>query len=401
MAAQFFKSRKREPETDVSYPQNPFDKDAVRALIRVHCQDGNTALFSLPDEKTEIPEPLLSYLEFYAKHYQYFQHDALSNSGSNSELIAFSSAQHGMPNFFCLDVECDAITYEIVGQYFLPKKSSRQNKPKATVLLLHGYYDHVGIYQHIIEHLLQKNYAVITYDHPGHGLSSGERGSIESFNHYQHVLQSVIEYLLSNEQLPAPYILIGQSMGAAICMEYIKQQRGDTIFGNVVLFAPLIRPQRWNKAKWLFHGVKQIRFIKHTPRQFTINSHDKNFLHFLQTDPLQPKVLPVAWVDAMRHWFLAFEKTKAVFDIQPISVIQAEADGTVNWQYNLPIIKRLFPKISVSMIEGARHQMMNESEAFRQLILQSLDESLLQTKPLKAQPLKMKAAKKSVSKNEI
>ena len=59
----------------------------------------------------------------------------------------------------------------------------------ASLLILHGYYDHVGLYRHVVEWGLRMGFAVLACDLPGHGLSSGARASINEFVEYQAVLQ--------------------------------------------------------------------------------------------------------------------------------------------------------------------------------------------------------------------
>lgn len=81
-----------------------------------------------------------------------------------------------------LDVE----GYEIVGQVWLPES------PVATLFLFHGFYDHMGLYRHVIEWALNQGFAVISCDLPGHGLSSGSRASINDFAEYQVVLQRLL-----------------------------------------------------------------------------------------------------------------------------------------------------------------------------------------------------------------
>lgn len=63
--------------------------------------------------------------------------------------------------------------YELVSQVWWPEKAV------ATLFVFHGYYDHMGLYRHLIEWALEQKFAVIACDLPGHGLSSGERASIE------------------------------------------------------------------------------------------------------------------------------------------------------------------------------------------------------------------------------
>ena len=79
-----------------------------------------------------------------------------------------------------------AAGYQIAVQVWWPEQ------PRATLVLLHGYYDHVGLYRHVIEWALGMGFAVRAFDLPGHGLSSGARASIGAFSEYQTVLRAVL-----------------------------------------------------------------------------------------------------------------------------------------------------------------------------------------------------------------
>ena len=57
----------------------------------------------------------------------------------------------------------------------------KPSKPRGSLLILHGYYDHMGLYKHLIRWALRHDLAVLALDLPGHGLSSGERASIDCF----------------------------------------------------------------------------------------------------------------------------------------------------------------------------------------------------------------------------
>ncbi|MEB3734885.1 alpha/beta hydrolase [Halopseudomonas pachastrellae] len=50
---------------------------------------------------------------------------------------------------------------------------------------------HMGLYRHLIQWGAGAAYAVLAFDLPGHGLSSGERASIDCFLRYQKVLDGV------------------------------------------------------------------------------------------------------------------------------------------------------------------------------------------------------------------
>lgn len=78
-------------------------------------------------------------------------------------------------------------TFIIVSQLWLPQN------PVATLFLFHGFYDHMGLYRNVIDWALDRGFAVISCDLPGHGLSSGERASIEDFAEYQRALQGLFD----------------------------------------------------------------------------------------------------------------------------------------------------------------------------------------------------------------
>ena len=78
--------------------------------------------------------------------------------------------------------------YNIAVQYFAVKDV----EAKGSVLLLHGYMDHVGLYRHLLKSLLENGFNVLAYDLPGHGLSSGEPAGIADFQDYQKIMQALL-----------------------------------------------------------------------------------------------------------------------------------------------------------------------------------------------------------------
>lgn len=257
--------------------------------------------------------------------------------------------------------------FDLVGQVWLPQE------PVATLFLLHGYYDHMGLYRHVIAWALQQGFAVIGCDLPGHGLSSGERASIADFAIYQQVLDALFEQARRLD-LPRPWHLCGQSTGGAIVVDHLlhcgEQSPAD---GQVILLAPLVRPRAWHWSKLSYRVLRH--FVDGIERRFSANTNDPAFLAFLEADPLQPRRLPTAWVGALMAWIKRIEAAPHSRR-QPL-IVQGEADGTVDWPYNLRVLKEKFAEPQILLLPEARHHLANELPDIRRRYFTFLDQRLL------------------------
>ena len=108
-----------------------------------------------------------------------------------------------------------------------------------------------------------------------------------------------------------------------------------------------------------------------SPRKFAVNSSDAQFLAFLQRDPLQSRRIPLRWIAALRQWLRHLQPRD--LGVGPALVIQGDADGTVDWRYNLDFVQQLLPGSEVRYLRGAGHQLANEAEACRREYLAELE----------------------------
>lgn len=253
--------------------------------------------------------------------------------------------------------------FQIHVQVFQPHKPS-----KGTVWLLHGYLEHSGIYQPIIEELLALDFSVLVYDLPGHGLSNGAAASIDDFDDYQRILLAIYQHVQAfDDILPQPWLGIGQSTGGAIWLDHVSafaQKRQSPIVERVLLLSPLVRPA---KSSWWHNpiGLGIVKRIKRdVPRHFRRNNHNPEFLRFIRLqDPLQPRTMSMTWILAMTRWFNEMEKRPACRI--PVWVAQGALDQTVDWRYNIEFIRKKFRLQTLLMLEEGSHQLINEREDIR------------------------------------
>lgn len=248
--------------------------------------------------------------------------------------------------------------YSIAAHIFMPENY------KATLFLLHGYFDHTGILKDTIYFFVKKGYAVAIYDMPGHGLSSGERISIENFKIYTSILNDFAA--LYKSQIPGQMHIIAHSTGCVAVVDFILTSRYN-LFNKVILIAPLVRSNYWYFSK---AGAFLCRpFFNSVPRIFTKNSSNTNFLQFVKNkDPLQYKKIPLQWVNALFEWNKLFQDYQV--SSKKVFIIQGNLDKTVTWKHNLKVLMQKFPNGKSKIIENGRHHLLNEESEMQKMIFE-------------------------------
>ncbi len=111
--------------------------------------------------------------------------------------------------------------------------------PKAAVVLVHGYAEHSGRYEHVAERFTLAGYDMYSFDLRGHGRSQGEpRVYVQDIDEYTGDLEG---FLTSVRERTAglPLFLLGHSMGGAISARFLVD--GDRGLAGVILSAPAVR----------------------------------------------------------------------------------------------------------------------------------------------------------------
>lgn len=282
---------------------------------------------------------------------EYFRHYKLD----------FEDRYPGLQHFFG---RIDSGEYRLACHYF------RCEQARGSCFILHGYYDHAGLFNHLIDYCIQRQLSVVIFDLPGHGLSSGEQVSINDFSDYQAALNTVLERF--EGELIDPWYALAQSTGGAILMDYLLDNP-QSIFSKTVLLAPLVRPKGWAGAAVLGSLLKLV--TRRFPRRPSNSSSDEGFKKFInENDPLQSPVLSVVWLTALRRWVARFLLHKPC-EHAPL-VVQGKKDSTVDWLYNIGIIRKKFPRAEICYMDNARHHLANETEQKRAKLYRLMDSYL-------------------------
>jgi len=272
--------------------------------------------------------------------------------------INFAKIQPGVVHGFGFLNVCD---FRVATHYWFPQN------PRGTLIVMHGYYDHVGIFANVIAYGLSQGLAVLAFDLPGHGLSSGDRVAIDSFDHYGDVLNAIL--VRAQDFLPQPLYGIGQSTGGAILLNYLWRyqlaQPEAQHFYRIALCSPLVLPRAWFFGRILYALVH--RSARYLNRGLSRNSHDKTFIDFVDyRDCLQSKKLSVVWVGAMKAWNRQFRRFTPT--ATKVLIVQGTGDLTVAWRYNIKMMRQKLPNADIHFVKDAGHQLINESPEYREQV---------------------------------
>jgi len=114
------------------------------------------------------------------------------------------------------------------------------------VVLLHGYGEHLGLYDALARRLVADGHAVYAMDAVGHGRSDGERAVIGSWDYYVDDARHLAT--LAREQHPAsPLVVIGHSGGSVAAM--LLALRSPHLAQALVLSGAPLLPQDWIAAE--------------------------------------------------------------------------------------------------------------------------------------------------------
>jgi alpha-beta hydrolase superfamily lysophospholipase len=198
------------------------------------------------------------------------------------------------------------------------------------VILVHGYGEHLGRYEHVAQFLVQRGAVVAGPDHIGHGRSGGERVEVADYSLVVDDLHAVVERL--KERHPdLPVVLVGHSMGGMIAARYAQLHRDELV--GLVLSGPVLGT--WSSVTDLLalqeipHDPLDVSTLSRDPRVGEIYSEDELVWHgpfkrqtvealdaALRTISAGPKLgdLPTLWLHGEDDQLVPLNETRAGID---------------------------------------------------------------------------------------
>ena len=120
-------------------------------------------------------------------------------------------------------------------------------EPKAVVCLVHGLGEHIGRYDHVGAAFVEAGYALLGFDHRGHGKSGGPRGHAPSAEAYYKDMDAILAEA-SRRYPSAPRFMYGHSLGGFLSLAYALNRK-PAVRGMIISSPGLMTALHEQKVK--------------------------------------------------------------------------------------------------------------------------------------------------------
>ena len=236
-------------------------------------------------------------------------------------------------------------------------------EPTAVVLLVHGYAEHCGRYNHVAGTFVEQGATVHAYDQRGYGRSEGRRAYVDRFEQYLADLDLFRESVQARTP-NVPVFLFGHSMGGLVSLLYTLDStpalQGLLLSAPAIEVNPDLAPFLRPVAEWVGRFFPSLPTVRSPQGSI---SRDPAVVEDAQKDPLNYTGRTLARTGA--ELLRAGDKAQSrLHELQtPFLVFHGTADplATPAWS------KRLYERAAAEdktlrFYDGLYHETFNEPE---------------------------------------
>ncbi len=229
------------------------------------------------------------------------------------------------------------------------------------MLLVHGFAEHSGRYEHLGAWFAERDVAVHAYDQRGHGRSGGARGFVRRFGELLDDVEQMLARVRS-EHRDLPLFLLGHSMGGLVVASFVCERSPD-LHGAVTSGAALRVPKPVGRLQ--LTALRALRSV--APRTAIPNPVDPDAL---STDP---EVGAAYLADPLVHRRLTASLAVGMFDAMRSAEARASrvrlpmlllhgSDDALCCASGSRDFAAMVPEARFRLYEGMRHEIFNEPQ---------------------------------------
>jgi alpha-beta hydrolase superfamily lysophospholipase len=214
--------------------------------------------------------------------------------------------------------------------------------PHGHLVLFHGFLGSQALWRSTLGHFLKQGFNVVLVDLPGHGFATGIRGAIDNFDDYGLLIRAALDWYRARVPGQDGLILGGHSTGATGIIQYLKSPTHK--IEGIFMVNPLLHHVYWGVgqfAAWLLQGLAPYHKPLFTPDAY-----------------LGPSYFPASWPVRLGEWN---SRLPRVIETEiPLLIHQGTSDEVVDFYYNIPRMKELFPKATIIMRRDLGHTSLQD-----------------------------------------
>jgi alpha-beta hydrolase superfamily lysophospholipase len=234
-------------------------------------------------------------------------------------------------------------------------------EPRRLFVLVHGYGEHSGRYDHVGAWFAARHCAVHAFDQQGHGRSDGVRCHVRRFGDFLDDLDRLLERVRA-EHPGLPGFLVGHSMGGLVVAAYARERRSE-LSGVVTTGAALSVGAGISALRTL--GFRLLRAV--APRLSLASGLDPQGLS------TNPDVVRAYCEDPLVQTRMTLSLAVALFDASPRNAaLGAEIslptlvlhgrDDSICPARASEVFAASVPQGRLRIYDGMRHEIFNEPE---------------------------------------
>lgn len=239
-------------------------------------------------------------------------------------------------------------------------------KPRAVIVVVHGFGEHLGRYEYEKKKFIEYGYGVYRFDNRGHGRSGGERGYINNFEDFARDVDVFIEFV-RNENPDIPIFMLGHSMGGFITALYgimFKNKLKGQIFTSAATLEPIhARGIRGKFLKFVNRLVPKIQIKNPVIKNKSKNKENKEAVIDSQEDNLILKSATLNfYVQFLVNGIGWLRKNFKNYDY-PCLILHGGNDKLVEEEAAIRFHSSIASTDKqIKIYEGLRHELLKEKE---------------------------------------